>query len=81
MRILNGGELDPRITSDPRLSGSQRDALKKAAEADPDARVIGLDGRMRPVITAELGYGARSQYALLRNGNPASPEKPYAEQW
>lgn len=81
IRVLHNGELDPRCRNDPRWSDSQREAVEKAAAADPDARLIGMDARMRPVVTCELVKGERSQYAVLRNGAPANPEKPFAEVW
>lgn len=81
MRILVNGELAQRIKDDPRWSEAQREAAAKAAAVDPDARCIGLDARMRPVLTVKLAQTTPSQYAVLRNGAPAAPRKPFAEYW
>jgi hypothetical protein len=85
MRILNEANvLDQRITDDPRWSEAQREAAAKAATADAQARCLGLDQKMRPVLTAKFGAARNtppSQYAVLRNGAPAKPVMPLAEQW
>lgn len=85
MLILNdANELDQRITDDPRWSEAQRDAAAKAAAADPRARCLGLDQKMRPVLTAKFGTARNtppSQYAVLRNGAPAKPVLPFTEHW
>jgi hypothetical protein len=74
--------LNSRVADDPRLSKSQRDALAKAAGADEEAGVIGLDNKMRPVVRARLsGPGRQADYALRRNGNPARVTMPMAEAW
>lgn len=80
MLLLADGELDPRIKDDPRLSVSQVEALTKVAELDPEAQVLGLDAKMRPVLRALLPTG-QATYALLRNGDPAKPVMPYTESW
>jgi hypothetical protein len=82
LRILDGDGLDQRIKDDPRWSESQREAALKAAQVDPDARCLGLDARMRPVLTVKLRGGVvPSKYAVLRNGAPAKPKEPMAERW
>lgn len=78
--VLEHGWLNPRIAADPRWSAAQRDAAAKAAETDPDARVEGMDGKMRPVVRARL-HGPAVSYALMRNGAPAKVTKPLAEEW
>lgn len=80
--LAPNGELSPRVKSDPRWSGAQVEAARKAAEADTHAHVLGLDQKMRPVIRAKFD-GARgpTQYALLRNGDPAKPVMPLVETW
>lgn len=86
MKVLTGpparGQIEPRIANDPRLSRSQIAAIKRLAEADPTATLDGLDAKMRPVVTAMVG-GARRKVktALMRNGDPAQPERPLAENW
>lgn len=80
--LLEGGGIDPRITDDPRWSQAQREAVGRAALADPLAEVRGLDAKMRPVVCAKLGGMARrSEYSLLRNGAPGVALKPLAEVW
>jgi hypothetical protein len=82
MRItLPDGELDPRIVDDPRWSQAQREAALAVARADPRAHVAGLDQKMRPVIRARLDGPGNTEYALLRNGDPAKPVKPLQEVW
>lgn len=76
-----GYVLNPAIASDPRLSASQRTAILNAGLVDSNARVDGLDGRMRPVIVATLEGPGRTAYALLRNGDPARPAFPLIERW
>lgn len=77
--ILIDGDMNPAIAEDPRLSQSQIEAALKAAHADPDAGIVGLDGRLRPIVTCRL-RGRRTQYALLRNGAPVEPGK-IRERW
>lgn len=81
--LLNGrGRMDPRVVEDPRWSKAQVEAMRKAASADPHAVIVGLDKRMRPVLTASLGIPKqRRTYALLRNGEPTSVTKPLTERW
>jgi hypothetical protein len=79
--LLPDGSLDPRIEQDPRLSQSQVQAIRKAADVDDRATLVGLDARMRPVLRATLGGPGRTEYALLRNGDPAKPARPLAETW
>lgn len=82
MRVLSEpGTLSERIRKDPRLSDAQRESLKRTAEADPEALMLGLDQKMRPVIHCTLDGPGRTQYAILRNGDPALPVMPLAETW
>lgn len=69
------------IMDDPRLSQSQKEEIKKAATADPDAEVIGLDKKLRPVIKFHKKRGQVATYALLRNGDPTPELRPLKENW
>jgi hypothetical protein len=45
-------------------------ALTAAASADPQAIVLGLDAKLRPVVKARLGIPPQPRtYAVLRNGD------------
>jgi hypothetical protein len=82
MVLVRPGVLDPRIKEDPRWSTAQQEAALKAARTDPTAKVVGLDAKLRPVLLVRVHRGRRStQYALLRNGSPAKPERPLAERY
>lgn len=70
------------IEDDPRLSQAQREAMRHALAADRDAKVEGLDAKLRPVLRASLGIPRReSRYALLRNGDPTDVTGSIKEQW
>lgn len=82
MRIMDAGRIRSEIASDPRLSKSQLDAVRRLASADRDATLDGLDQKMRPVVTARVGGSRfRSRTALMRNGDPAKAQMPLAEKW
>ena len=82
LQIARKDGLDPRITSDPRFSQAQVQAMRQVAETDPRACVMGLDQKLRPVIRAQLtGPDGPVWYALLRNGTPTKVTRPLAESW
>lgn len=89
MKILKDGALRPdpdgvrpEAVNDPRLSDSQREHIRKLARYDPNAEVVGMDSRFRPVVQARLGNPRRKRrYALLRNGEPTHIATPIREQW
>lgn len=59
---------------DPRFSDPQVRALVAAAGADPEALLLGLDMKLRPVVKAKLGIPRHETvYAVMRNGDPAQP--------
>lgn len=79
--LLPSGEVDPRLANDPRLSESQVDAIEKIARADHAATLLGLDEKLRPVVSARLdGPGRRTRTAFLRNGSPTAAGK-LTERW
>jgi hypothetical protein len=70
------------LVKDPRISHAQRDAIRAAVNADVEAEIIGLDGKLRPVLSVRLGKPRRwRRYALLRNGEPTVVTKPMREEW
>ncbi len=81
--ILNSNKgLNERLQTEPRLSKAQRDALADIAATDPQAQVVGLDEKMRPVVHAKLpGPGSDTKFALLRNGEPRKVAQPLVEEW
>lgn len=81
VRLLDGGGLDARILNDPRMTAAQRVAMMDIARVDPEASILGLDAKLRPVISANLEGPGRTVYALLRNGAPAKLVRPMAETW
>mgnify|MGYP003575139855 CR=1 FL=1 len=82
------GVLLRTFEGDPRLSDAQVRAMDRIAAADPHARILGLDGRMRPVLQANLGVPRSARkFSIMRNGDPATIEcvsgttKQYSEAW
>lgn len=70
------------LAKDPRLSQAQQEALRLILAADRDAKVEGLDSKLRPVVLASLGVPRReSRYALLRNGDPTNVTGQLKEEW
>jgi hypothetical protein len=57
---------------DPRLSPQQKRVLGECRKADPNAEILGLDRRMRPVVRVKTGIPQQPRiWAVLRNGDPA----------
>lgn len=84
IRVLEniGDGINERITTDPRLTKAQREAVRAAAESDPKAACLGLDGKHRPVVRARLpGPRKVVEYALLRNGEATKITRPFLEVW
>lgn len=84
MRLLDEttGSLVREIESDARIGQGHQEAMRKIAEADPKAEILGMDNRFRPVIRAQLGGATRrTQFSLLANGQAKPVSKPIAERW
>lgn len=83
MRILNEGlSLAEEIEADGRISESQEHMMLKYAGQDPEAEVIGMDKKVRPVIRARLGGAKRaSTFSLLAGGRPTEVHEPMLEEW
>lgn len=74
--------LSARVMDDPRISKAQREALSAVIDKDPNACLVGLDAKMRPVIEANVsGPRRRTRWALLRNGEPTRAIEPLTEVW
>jgi hypothetical protein len=73
------GTINPALQEDPRLSQSQVEAAVKAAKADPTAKVVGLDQKLRPVVACRI-HGRRTRFAVMRNGAPTTPGR-IVEEW
>jgi hypothetical protein len=70
------------IEGDGRISRSQLDRMLKYTTQDPDAEVIGMDSKVRPVIRARLGGSKEpSEFSLLAGGRPTAVVLPLLEEW
>lgn len=68
---MTGVPIRTAMYQDPRFSNPQMKAILAAAEADPNARLLGLDRALRPVVRARLGMPREARtYAIMRNGDP-----------
>lgn len=66
---------------DPRLSKEQTKTFEAICSTDSEARIMGLDAKLRPVIKARAGIPQTTRkWALLRNGDPTDPGK-ITEEW
>lgn len=59
------------LMKDPRLSTKQKQTLDACLKSDPNGEILGLDGRMRPVVQCMAGIPKqRRLWAIARSGDP-----------
>lgn len=80
-RTMRRGVQASAFMGDPRINRHQMVAIEAACRADSEARVLGLDRKLRPVVRARTGIPRSVRtWALLRNGDPTTPDG-LLEEW